>query len=249
MIPLSRIGSDVIERSHSSDCQVRADSTSSGGSASRGRLSDQMPGDGSGGSRSSCSRQAGTGRVDRDADGREPAGLGARDEVPGQLPVREPVQLEPRLRHRRPDVLEPDARPGAHDHRRAERLGRAGGRQLGVGMRESVEGGRREQDRQRDRPAEDGHRGVDVADVDERALPEPPARVRLEVAARRLAGPGRTGDEVVALGRHALPREGLELLHREDPRQLLRFEIGRPSAHLVDHVPTSLCVSQPASCT
>ena len=61
MIPLSRIGSEVIERSHSSDCQVSAASTSSGGSASRGRLSDQMPGDGSGGSRSSCSRQAGTG--------------------------------------------------------------------------------------------------------------------------------------------------------------------------------------------
>ena len=51
----------MIERSHSSDGQVSAASTSSGGSASRGRLSDQMPGDGSGGSRSSCSRQAGTG--------------------------------------------------------------------------------------------------------------------------------------------------------------------------------------------
>ena len=78
------------------------------------------------------------------------------------------------------------------------------------------------------------------------ALPEPPARVRLDVAAGRRAGPGRAGDEVVALDRHPLPRERLELLHREDPRQLLRLEIGRPSAHLVDHVPTSF-VCQPAS--
>ena len=60
-MPLTRIGSDVIERSHSSDAQVRLPSTSSGGSGSRGRLSDQTPGEGSGGSRSSSSRQEGTG--------------------------------------------------------------------------------------------------------------------------------------------------------------------------------------------
>ena len=204
-----------------------------------------MPGDGSGGSRSSCSRQAGTGvsTVTQMAAKPLASARATRSRVSSRSVNQYSwnhgfVTVGPTSSNR-------TLAPGAHDHRRAESLGRASGRQLGVGMRESVEGGRREQDRKRDRPAQDGHGGVDVADVDEPALPEPPARVRLDVAATRHARPGGAGDEVVALDRHPLPRERLELLHREDPRQLLRLEIGRPSAHLVDHVPTSFC--QPAS--
>ena len=54
-------------------------------------------------------------------------------------------------------------------------------------------------------------------------------------ATRRGAGPGRASDEVVALDGHPFLRERLELLDREDPREVVGIEVGRRPAHLIDH--------------
>ena len=89
------------------------------------------------------------------------------------------------------------------------------------GWDSSVARARRKEDRHRDAFPEDGRLEGRLGDVDEDPRPEDPAAERGDVRPGRPAGTRPAADGVVPGRVHALGGERLELLDREDPRELV----------------------------
>jgi hypothetical protein len=143
--------------------------------------------------------------------------FGLPHNVASELLVGLKVQLEPEGRRRRTgNVANRRVRGHAHDPRDPGRCGATRGFQLAIRMQDSMVGGRGQQDRERQFPAEQRHARVDRHDVAQHPRPQPDPIERLAVPAQRVLLCGAGCHEFVGHRRHRLAGEHFEFGETQD---------------------------------
>ena len=141
--------------------------------------------------------------VEREDDRLAPAGLGAPDEALDQLVRGAPVELEParRVAHRRRALLHRNRGLAREDHRHALGSGGARSEEVAAVARQLEHADRRQQERRRERAAEQLDAHVARRDVAEHARDDAPLVERLPVRPHRVLVAGAAGQIGEGLGR------------------------------------------------
>ncbi len=157
------------------------------------------------------------GRIHRGAHHLATGLFGLPHDVAGELLVGLKVQLEPEGRSRDAgDLANRGVGGHAHDPRDPGRRGATRRLQLAIRMEDSMVGGRGQQDRERQFPAEERHPRVDRHDIAQHPRPQADPIERLAVPAQRVLLCGARGHELVGHRRHRLAGELFEFGEAQD---------------------------------